>query len=68
MFGLWKQDPVKSLRRRYEAKMAEAMQLQRAGDIPAYATAHAEAAALYEELQVAEGRAKAPGGGSGAPG
>lgn len=60
MFGFWKRDPVKSLRSRYEAKMEEAMRLQRAGDIPAFALAQAEASALYEELQAAEGRTKVP--------
>lgn len=54
MFGWLKPDPVKKLRKEYEAKMAEAMKTQREGDIPAYAILMREAEDLREKLEAAE--------------
>lgn len=53
MFGWLRRDPVKDLQRQYERKMAEAMQLQRHGDIPQFATVHAEAQVLLAQLEEA---------------
>ena len=54
MFGWFTRDPTKSLRRRYEAKLKEAVQLQRSGDIPAFALASAEAEELLTQLRQSE--------------
>lgn len=51
MFGLFKRDPVAQLQKRYEKLMMEAQQLQRNGDIPAFAIKDAEAREVYEELE-----------------
>ncbi|MEM1202082.1 MAG: DUF6435 family protein [Acidobacteriota bacterium] len=50
MFGLFKKDPVKTLENEYMQKMEEARDLQRAGDIQAYALKVAEAEKLGERL------------------
>ena len=42
MFGLFKTDPVKKLRKLYEKKLEEAMNAQRNGKIPQYAVLIAE--------------------------
>ena len=54
MFSWFRRDPTQALRRRYEAKMQEAMTLQRHGDIPRFAEVHAEAMALLAELEALE--------------
>jgi hypothetical protein len=54
LFGLFKRDPTKRLRQQYEAKMREAMDLQRKGDIPAFAIASGEAEELLKQLEAAE--------------
>jgi hypothetical protein len=54
MFGWFSRDPTKGLRRRYEAKLEEAVQLQRSGDIPAFAIASAEAEELLQQLRQSE--------------
>ena len=38
MFGLFKSDPAKKLRKQYSAKLEEAMLAQRNGDIRSYAS------------------------------
>lgn len=50
MFGLFKSDPQKKLRKQYEKLMEEAMQLQRGGDIKGYAKKMAEAEAISKQL------------------
>jgi hypothetical protein len=57
MFGLFKSDPVKKLRKQYSAKLEEAMLAQRNGDIRSYATLSEEAQALWAQLEPLE-RAK----------
>ena len=57
MFGWFRRNKAKDLRRRYEAKMKEALDLQRQGDIPAFALATAEADELYQALQAAQSAA-----------
>jgi len=37
MFGLFKKDPAKALRKELEAKREESMRVQRSGDLRAYA-------------------------------
>jgi hypothetical protein len=43
MFGFFKKDPVAKLEKTYQAMMAEAVEIQRSGDLRAYA-AHLEKA------------------------
>jgi hypothetical protein len=54
MFGLFKSDPAKKLRKQYSAKLEEAMQAQRTGDIRSYATLTEEAQALWAKLEPLE--------------
>ena len=51
MFGLFKSDPEKKLRKKYEKLMAEATELQRSGDIKGYARKSDEAEAVMRQLQ-----------------
>lgn len=54
MFGLFKTDPTKKLRRDYERKLAAALAAQRSGDIRTYSDLTAEAEALYAQIKTAE--------------
>ncbi|MDO9638191.1 MAG: DUF6435 family protein [Pseudotabrizicola sp.] len=54
MFGLFKSDPVKKLRKQYSAKLEEAMNAQRSGDIRSYASLTEEAEALWKQLEPLE--------------
>jgi predicted AAA+ superfamily ATPase len=47
MFGLFKKDPVKQLQKEYKEKSQKAMEVQRSGDLRAYAV-------LVEELEAIE--------------
>lgn len=60
MFGLFKSDPRKRLKRDYEKKLSDAMHAQRNGDIRTYSTLTAEADAIYSKLQDLE-KARDPG-------
>jgi len=51
MFNFFKADPIKKLRKQYEQKMLEARDLQRKGDIKAFAAKTAEAEAIMEEME-----------------
>ena len=51
MFGLFKKDPIKKLEKKYLKLMEEAMQIQRGGDIKAYAEKSAEAERVAEESE-----------------
>ncbi|MEQ8705822.1 MAG: DUF6435 family protein [Phaeodactylibacter sp.] len=51
MFGLFKKDPVKKLEKQYLKLMEEAMQIQRSGDIKAYAEKSAEAERVAQEIE-----------------
>jgi hypothetical protein len=51
MFNFFKTDPVKKLRKQYEQKMLEARDLQRKGDIKAFAHKTAEAEAIMQEME-----------------
>ena len=50
MFGLFKKDPVKKLEQEYSRLLAEAMQLQRGGDIKGYAAKSAEAEEVMDRI------------------
>ncbi len=54
MFNWFKRDPLKTLRKQYSAKLEEAMQAQRNGDIRSYAMLSEEAAALWAQLEPLE--------------
>jgi len=51
MFSLFKSDPTKKLRKRYHAKLEEAMLAQRKGDIKTYSFITAEAEELLKEIE-----------------
>ena len=52
MFGLFKKkDPVAKLEQKHAKLLEEAMQLQRKGDIKAYAAKTAEAEAVADEIE-----------------
>lgn len=50
MFKLFKRDPRKPLQQAYEAKLKQAMESQRSGDIRRYSELTAEADELYRRL------------------
>lgn len=54
MFGLFKTDPAKKLRKQYHAKLEAAMNAQRNGDIRSYSTLTQEADALWRQLEPLE--------------
>ncbi|MCC5865574.1 MAG: Lacal_2735 family protein [Wenzhouxiangella sp.] len=54
MFGFLKSDPVKKLRKQYDAKLTQAQQAQRNGDIKGFAELSAEADAIWQQLQPLE--------------
>lgn len=54
MFGLFKSNPSKKLRKVYDQKSTQAMQAQRKGDIRSYSALTAEAEALWEQIQAIE--------------
>lgn len=51
MFGLFKKDPIKKLEQQYQKLMEEAMQIQRSGDIKAYAQKVAEAEEIMNKIE-----------------
>ena len=51
MFGLFKSDPSKKLRKTYDMKLEQAMHAQRKGDIKTYSMLTAEAEALWEQIE-----------------
>lgn len=51
MFGWLKANPVKKLEKDYQAKLKEAMESQRNGNIRGYAELTAEAEAIYQQLE-----------------
>ena len=54
MFGWMKRDPEKQLRKQYHAKLEEALQAQRNGNIRQYSFLTAEAEKLREKLEEVE--------------
>ena len=51
MFGLFKSDPTKNLRKQYDSKLEQAMHAQRKGDIRTYSMLTAEAESLWAEIE-----------------
>lgn len=51
MFGLFKKDPLKKMRKEYEKRMLEARDIQRSGDLKLYARKMEEAEQLAQEIQ-----------------
>jgi hypothetical protein len=51
MFGLFKSDPTKKLRKEYDIKLEKAMLAQRKGDIKTYSMLTAEAESLWKEIE-----------------
>ncbi len=51
MFGLFKSNPTKKLRKTYDMKLEQAMHAQRKGDIKTYSMLTAEAEKLWAELE-----------------
>jgi len=58
MFGLFKSNPTKKLRKTYDAKLEQAMQAQRKGDIKTYSMLTAEAEAIWADIEAIEGKSK----------
>jgi hypothetical protein len=52
MFGLFKSDPTKKLRKEYDIKLEKAMLAQRKGDIKTYSMLTAEAESLWKEIEI----------------
>ncbi len=55
MFGFKKRDPAAKLRREYEGLMAQAVELQRRGDIKGFAEKTREAADIEQQMADLEG-------------
>lgn len=51
MFGLFKKDPVKKIKKAYHDKLEKAMLAQRGGDIRTYSMLTAEAEDLRAEME-----------------
>ena len=51
MFSIFKSDPAKKLNKLYLAKLEQAMQEQRNGDIMAYSELTAEAEGIQRQIQ-----------------
>ncbi|MCC5827791.1 DUF6435 family protein, partial [Alkalimonas sp.] len=51
MFGLFKRDPVKKLRKIYDQKLEQAMLAQRKGDMRLFADLTAESEALWQQIE-----------------
>ena len=54
MFGLFKKDPLKKLKKEYAELTEQAMHLQRNGDIAGYSELTSKAEAIYKEIQQLE--------------
>lgn len=54
MFGLFKKYPTRKLRKEYEALLLEARNIQRKGDIKAYAAAMAAAEEVWKKIEMLE--------------
>lgn len=54
MFGLFKSNPTKKMRKELEALQEKAMQRQRNGDIRGYSMLSEEADALWQKIQELE--------------
>jgi len=50
MFSIFKKDPIKKLRKKYDMKSEQAMHAQRNGDIRTYSTLTVEADDIYQKI------------------
>jgi len=51
MFGLFKKDPIKKLEKEYEQMLEKARDIQRSGDIKAFAIYSGEAEELWKKIE-----------------
>lgn len=51
MFGLFKSNPTKKLRKQYDALLEKAMYAQRNGDIKTYSMLTAQSEELWKEIE-----------------
>lgn len=51
MFGLFKRDPVKKLRKTYDQKLEQAMLAQRKGDMRLFADLTEESEKLWQQIE-----------------
>ena len=54
MFGLFKSDPTKKMRKQYDQLLEQGMHAQRNGDMRLYAELTEKAEALWAEIQTIE--------------
>ena len=54
MFGLFKNNPTKKMRKQYDALLEKAMHAQRNGDIKTYSLLTAESETLWKEIEKIE--------------
>jgi len=54
MFGLFKSNPTKKLRKTYDIKLEQAMHAQRKGDIKTYSMLTAEAESIWKQIEEIE--------------
>ncbi|MFS1422852.1 DUF6435 family protein [Shewanella sp. 10N.286.48.B5] len=53
MFGIFKRDPIKNLRKQYDLTQEQAMQAQRKGDIKSYASLSSAAESIWQQIELA---------------
>lgn len=58
MLSFFKRDPAKKLRKAYMAKLEQAMQAQRSGDIKSYSFITSEADVMHKEIMKLEANNK----------
>jgi hypothetical protein len=58
MFGLFKSNPTKKLRKTYDIKLEQAMHAQRKGDIKTYSMLTAEAEGIWTQIEEIEKQSK----------
>ncbi|MDY6977068.1 MAG: DUF6435 family protein [Pseudomonadota bacterium] len=51
MFGIFKNNPTKKMRKQYDALLEKAMHAQRNGDIKTYSLLTAESETLWKEIE-----------------
>ena len=61
MFGLFKKNPTKKLQKQYEAKLQQAIHMQRNGKIREYSFLTAEAEEIRAQLEALKAESKASG-------
>lgn len=54
MFGIFKTDPIRKLKKQHAKKLEEAMFAQRKGDIRSYSFLTVEAENIYQEIEKLE--------------